>query len=156
MTVLSRLSVVVAVSFAFQGTAHAAICSFGGDVPAYVGCIASQAWQALEETTAIWAALDETTQLCTGESNPADWLDYSQPGSMYTEVDMSHCGFVDNPTVITSLHGDSAHWTVEGPSSVYNVTPTGFRVYLQDDDVTVDSAYATSRNWRIQFIATED
>jgi hypothetical protein len=51
--------VAVALSFSFASTAQAAMCEFTGNVPAYVGCIAGQAWDALDLALSNEQAIDD-------------------------------------------------------------------------------------------------
>jgi len=86
----------------------------------------------------------------TGRSTTA-WTDYSSDG-LYEDVDISGCGFKTVPTVTTSLEGTSAHWNALGTSSIYSVTTTTFRIYIQAS-YGIRNGGAESRKWNVEWIA---
>ena len=101
---------------------------------------------------------------CSGKTQPGAtaWVDYdpARPNfGIYVEVDISSCGFTEPPVVVTSIHGDSVHWELTGPSSVYMLTPKRFRVYVklptwdQGRGVGLSPAMANKNNWHIHWIA---
>ena len=45
-------------------------------------------------------------------------------------VDISHCGLTKVSRVITWMTCDTRCWTVTGSDKIYDLTNTGFRVYL--------------------------
>ena len=68
-----------------------------------------------------------------GVTDPNDWVDYGNLG-IYVDVNTSACGFTQTPhylVTLESITNRGSHWYVSGVPSVYNVTPTGFRVYIR-------------------------
>lgn len=57
-------------------------------------------------------------------------------GGIYVEVDTKDCNFKTTPHYIVTVEGTDkgGHWLLSGANSVYNATPTGFRVYLRWTD----------------------
>jgi hypothetical protein len=87
-------------------------------------------------------------KLFSGESSFEDWQPYESNGLMVT-LDFSHLKLSNIPKVVTSLHGTSNHWTIQGGSCVYNVSKNGFQVYINTSDLKSAKEY----NWRIQYLA---
>merc|ERR1711920_174334 len=95
---------------------------------------------------------DETCmKVCAGSTgrSTTDWMYYSSNG-IYEDVDISDCGFTTIPTVTTAIEGTSNHWTASGTSSVYSVTTTSFRIYLQHSSKT---GIAEQLQWNVEWIA---
>ncbi len=93
-------------------------------------------------------------KLATG-STPAgstNWVKYSANG-IYVDVDTSSAGFSSTPQYITSLGGNSNHWTTTGASSIYNAAASGFRIYIYKAGVDLTPEYANERNWHINWAA---
>jgi len=92
-------------------------------------------------------------KVCAGTTgrSTTDWTDYSSDG-LYEDVDISGCGFTTVPTVTTSLEGTSAHWNALGTSSIYSVTTTTFRIYIQAS-YGIRNNGAESRKWNVEWIA---
>lgn len=90
-------------------------------------------------------------QYCYGTG--ANWKTYF--GYIYTDVDTSACGFATTPKYFTTISGDSNHWTTVGATSIYSASPTGFRIYIWKSG-GVSTSYATSKNWRINWIGQID
>jgi hypothetical protein len=58
-------------------------------------------------------------------------------------------GFGSTPMSFTSLGGNTSHWRTTGATSIYNATPTGFRVHVRwADGSTLTPANANSLQWR--------
>ena len=74
---------------------------------------------------------------------------------MYVEVDMTKCGFAKIPNVVISVEGSSHHWMALGTSSVYNVTPTTFRVYLHNQEASAAAGVLNEEKykWNIEWVA---
>jgi hypothetical protein len=68
-----------------------------------------------------------------GVTTKDDWKDYGNLG-IYVDVDTSSSGFTETPHYMVSLEGNTHHWSTSGANSIYNPTPTGFRVYLRWTD----------------------
>jgi len=86
-----------------------------------------------------------------------DWKLYEGAPGIYLDVDTSAAGFASTPIYITSLGGSSHHWMTTGATSIYNATPTGFRVYLSptfSNEKTTPN-FANEKNWYIQWIGIE-
>jgi hypothetical protein len=85
-----------------------------------------------------------------------NWIDYFFEGQqigIYVDVDTSSAGFTSTPVYTTSLVGDGNQWSTTGASSIYEATPTSFRVYLREwDGSTITPQYANKYNWHIQWI----
>ena len=90
--------------------------------------------------------------MCAGTSGRRDtnWVDYSSNG-IYTNVDISKCGFVTIPTVNSSLEGAGHHWSTTGSSEIYNVTTGTFRIYLVASHGR--GGGANEKSWNVEWIA---
>lgn len=92
--------------------------------------------------------------LCTGTTSPnsADWKSTSK-GTVYIDVNTSECGLTSTPSYFTALSGSaSGHLAKLTVSSIYNPTPTGFRVYVVGG--VSDAATAKNENWQLNWQAT--
>jgi hypothetical protein len=87
-------------------------------------------------------------ELCTGSTSTSGWKDLSE-NSIYFDVDTSACDFASTPFYLTSLGGDSRHWTSQGATSIYEPTRTGFRVQVKADGLT--AAIAKDFKWHINW-----
>ena len=90
-----------------------------------------------------------TTQedFCAGSSTPGSgWVSYSSNGA-YLDVNTSSCGFSGTPKYITSLGGNTSHWTIRGESQIYTPTATGFRVYIQTVTGPQANSWGLHVNW---------
>lgn len=89
------------------------------------------------------------------------WQPYFVPGNVTTagegifvDVDTTSAGFTTTPIYITSLGGTGYHWGTTGATSIYNPTPTGFRVYIRfPDGSSLTPAFANQLGWHINWIA---
>ncbi|WP_305849505.1 zinc-dependent metalloprotease [Pyxidicoccus parkwayensis] len=89
--------------------------------------------------------------VCTGQT-PAGataWQQYGADG-IYLDVDTSKCRLASTPLYFTSLGGWSNHWTVQGATSIYLPTATGFRVHVQQPGITpaVANSMGMHLNWQ--------
>ncbi|WP_030679115.1 hypothetical protein [Streptomyces rimosus] len=95
----------------------------------------------------------------SGRTAPGEgWQDYPDRNGngVYIDVDTSEGGFTDTPAYIAALTGDDRMWMTTGGNTVYNATPTGFRVYVRRvDRQHIDPAYAAKNGWHIAWIAAE-
>ncbi len=106
-----------------------------------------------------------------GVTSPSDWVDYNTTG-IYVDVNTSSCGFTSTPHYIVTLESISNkgyHWYISGVPSIYNRTPTGFRVYVRWTDAPSDlptvgslnfanplrASTALDRDWVIRWTAIE-
>ena len=94
-------------------------------------------------------------KVCSGSTGRAStaFKDYSDGKNVYLDVDMSECGFAKIPNVVISVEGSSHHWNVLGSSSVYNTTPTTFRVYLNNGNAGLNKSLLDDKKWNIEWIA---
>ncbi|MEM9320461.1 MAG: hypothetical protein AAGA70_15870 [Pseudomonadota bacterium] len=89
----------------------------------------------------------------TTEGQESTWQRYSTNEAVI-RVDTSDVGFQTTPVYLPSLGGDGGHWMVEGTSSVYQASPTGFDVYIRWTDRSVDVLQMTTeRNLTINWVA---
>lgn len=96
-------------------------------------------------------------KVCSGSTGRGRtvYKNFSDGKNVYTDIDMSDCGFVKIPNVVISVEGKSHHWEVLGSSSVYNTTPTTFRVYLKNENAGLDKSRLNDKLflWNIEWIA---
>ena len=94
-------------------------------------------------------------KVCSGTTGrrTTNWVDYSGSTGIYTEVDISGCGFVKVPTVTTSIEGTSVHWEITGTSAVYDTTTSSFEIYLAANRPNTRQGLATVRFWNVDWIA---
>jgi len=90
-------------------------------------------------------------KVCAGSTgrSTTTWQYYSTDG-IFEDVDISDCGFTKIPTVTTSIEGSSSHWTAKGTSSIYSVSTTSFRIYLNTNH---NMDFADSAQWNVEWIA---
>jgi hypothetical protein len=100
---------------------------------------------------------DGRALISAGRTPPGlDWQQYSNNAGVFIDVNTEGYHFGTTPVYVTALHGRSHHWATTGGSSVYNPTPTGFRVYIRKPDGgSLLVSEAQSLGWHIQWIATE-
>jgi len=101
------------------------------------------------------AAGDEKCmKVCAGSTGRAttDWTNYSSDG-IYYDVDISDCGFKTVPTVTTAIEGSSSHWVSLGTSSIYNTSPSAFRLYLKNTYTNPQGGKAEKYKWNVEWIA---
>jgi len=90
--------------------------------------------------------------VCAGSSGRGvtNWVDTST-SRIYTDVDISKCGFVKLPTVTTSLDGYILHWDASGSSAIYSLTTSSFRIYLAS--TRGRGGNANKWGWNVEWIA---
>jgi len=101
------------------------------------------------------AAGDEKCmKVCAGSTgrSTTDWTNYSSDG-IYYDVDISDCGFKTVPTVTTAIEGSSSHWVSLGTSSIYNTSPSAFRIYLKNTYANPQKGLAEKYKWNVEWIA---
>jgi hypothetical protein len=82
------------------------------------------------------------------------WQQYPDGEGVFVDVDTSSAGFTTTPIYITSLGGLSQHWGTTGATSIYQPTPTGFRVYVRwSGGGPLTPALANQQEWHINWIA---
>jgi len=97
------------------------------------------------------AGSEKCIKVCAGSTGrtTTDWT-YDNKNTIYEDVDISDCGFKTIPTVTTSIEGRTWHYIARGTSSIYSVTTTSFRLYLQHES---ESGNAEEYNWNVEWIA---
>jgi hypothetical protein len=78
-----------------------------------------------------------------------NWQDTSTADTIRLDVDTSQCAFTATPAYFTSIGGSSHHYMVEGSTSIYLATATGFTVYLYYPGIT--AALANQYGWQINW-----
>ena len=94
-------------------------------------------------------------KVCSGSTGrtTTHYQTYSDGKNVYVDVDMTECGFAKIPNVVISVEGSSTHWMALGTSSVYNTTPTTFRVYLHNQNAGLDKSLLDDKKWNIEWVA---
>jgi len=94
-------------------------------------------------------------RVCSGTTGrtSTNWIDYSGSTGVYTDVDITKCGFVLTPTITTSIEGSSTHWEITGTSAVYNASPSKFRIYLAANRRNTRKSIAKIYKWNVEWIA---
>jgi len=82
------------------------------------------------------------------------WQQYPDGEGVFVDVDTSSAGAKTTPIYITSIGGRFAHWSTTGATSIYEPTPTGFRVYVRwSVGGPLTPAEANFNQWHINWIA---
>jgi len=79
------------------------------------------------------------------------WKQYGNDG-IYVDVDTSQCAFETTPVYVSSMGGNTQHWTSTGSSEIYSATPSGFRIYVYKSGIT--ASQANQKGWHINWIGT--
>lgn len=89
-------------------------------------------------------------KICAGGTpkGSTSWSAYSTSGIVVT-VPMS-CGFTKPPYVVSSLHGDTSHWTTTGGSEPYTVSASSFVIYVSGLN---SPGTANAWGWHIRWVA---
>lgn len=98
-----------------------------------------------------------TQRIASGQTTPGatGWQVYTATG-IYLDVNTTSGKFSSTPVYLTSIGGISSHWATIGATSVYQPTPTGFRVYVRwVDGATLTPAQANGFKWHINWIGME-
>ena len=81
-----------------------------------------------------------------------DWQQYtSNPNGIYVDVDFSHLNLFFPPVVHTFLTCSSRCWTATGATSIYNLSRSGFRVYLKGFGFTATPSNAQEWNFVLHY-----
>jgi len=96
----------------------------------------------------------ECMKVCAGSTGrtTTDWTNYSSDGIFY-DVDISDCGFKTIPTVTTAVEGAAGHWVSLGTSSIYNTSPSAFRIYLKNTYSNQQGGLAEKHGTNVEWIA---
>jgi len=91
-------------------------------------------------------------KVCAGTTGreSTNWIKFNADG-VYTDVDLKSCRFTMTPSVTTSIEGSTNHWTTRGTASIYNTSPTGFRMYLYHNGIY--PSRAIEQKWNVEWIA---
>ena len=92
--------------------------------------------------------------LCSCQT-PAGSTNWQANGSnsLYLDVNTAACGFTTTPRYLTALNG-SNHGTILGVNALYQPTPTGFRVYVRNNDGSaLTPAAANGWGWSLTWRA---
>ena len=82
------------------------------------------------------------------------WQQSTDAESVFVDV-ANIRAFRNTPIYITSLGGNGSHLQTTGATSIYNPTPTGFRVYVRwANGGPLTPAIANQNGWHINWIAT--
>jgi hypothetical protein len=82
------------------------------------------------------------------------WQQYPGREGVFVHVNIS-AQFRSTLIYITSLGGNLGHWGATGATSIYNPTPTGFRVYVRyATGGSLTPAIANQNGWHINWIAS--
>ena len=81
--------------------------------------------------------------IAQGVTSPNQWQNFNPngggtPAGIFVQVNTSGCGFPTTPHYIATLEAAGSHWVMSGVSSIYNASPTGFRVYIRFTDHPTD------------------
>jgi len=100
------------------------------------------------------AGNEKCMKVCAGSTGrtTTDWTNYSSDG-IYYDVDISDCGFKTVPTVTTAVEGIGNHWVSLGTSSIYNTSPSAFRIYLKNTYKNPQGGVAENYKWNVEWIA---
>ncbi|MEV8635859.1 hypothetical protein AB0395_29805 [Streptosporangium sp. NPDC051023] len=98
-----------------------------------------------------------TARIASGSTQPGQgWQAYGANG-IFIDVDTTSARFTGRPVYVTSISGTGAQWSLVGPSAVYEITATKFRVYVQWRDATpISPATAQQYGWFIQWIGYDN
>jgi hypothetical protein len=79
--------------------------------------------------------------VCSGRSAPGDtnWIQ-NGADAIYADIDTSPCGWTSTPLYFSSLGGTGSHLNIDGATSIYSPTATGFRVNLFKAGLNVTDA----------------
>jgi ribosomal protein S11 len=93
------------------------------------------------------AAGNPPSGTCHGRS--AQWTAYHS--DMTQTVDTSGCKFSSTPVYITSMTGDSQHWTTTGSSEIYHADANKFTIYIDGSS----PSKAAEKNYVTNYIAMD-
>jgi len=101
------------------------------------------------------AGNEKCMKVCAGSTGrtTTDWVNHGVAGGVYYDVDISDCGFQRIPTVTTAVEGSGSHWRSLGTSSIYNTSPSTFRIYLFNEKKDPQGGVAEQLKWNVEWIA---
>ena len=84
-------------------------------------------------------------KMICGRTSPADWATHDNLMTDVTVPILFPAGsFSTVPEVMSSIYGDQQHWKTYGANSIYDLTATGFRIYIHSLGLPVDDTIAQS------------
>ncbi|GLW11941.1 hypothetical protein Misp01_70690 [Microtetraspora sp. NBRC 13810] len=117
------------------------------------GAVAGSAALANEQV----AEAEATIRVAAGSTTPGQgWVAYGANG-IYIDVDTSSGRFSGTPVYTSSVGGDGTQWGLVGTSAIYSPTATGFRVYVQWNNLTaLTPAHAAQFRWYVNWIGVDN
>ena len=97
-------------------------------------------------------------KIAAGSTTPGStgWQPYSGNTGIYLDVDTSAAKFNATPRYFVTMGGNSSHWSTTGATSIYNATPTGFRIYVRwSDGSSLTPAQANGFQWHVNWLGVE-
>ncbi len=106
------------------------------------------------------------SRVYSGTTDPTKWVQHpTVKNQIYIDVDTSKCDFKATPLYVCSLDGKSHHWSTTGGSSIYQASPTSFRINLRNavssfvegscEYCPLQAETAKHHEWRINWMAVE-
>lgn len=119
-----------------------------------------------QQLTSLQAEVDTLSQrpspshsTCVGHVSPNEFQPYL-PWGIVVHVTTNRCQFQTTPVYLTSLRGTGHHWQAIGVSSVYDATPSNFKIYLSYLDPEVRNTtqlidLAIQYQWTVEWVGME-
>merc|ERR1712227_510605 len=96
--------------------------------------------------------IDRCRKICDGHGKTR-WKQHDSIG-IYGDIDMSDCNFIETPTVVSSLAGDTRHWSTTGGSAPYYPTALSFRIYVKYfHEIELTPEEADRYGWHVHWVA---
>jgi hypothetical protein len=91
----------------------------------------------------------------SGSTQGLTWQQYPGGGGIFIDILTKPHSFPGTPLYNATLYGSSNHWATTGATSVYNASPTGFRVYVRyADGGPLTPADAQANGWYVRWVGT--
>jgi hypothetical protein len=84
--------------------------------------------------------------------SPAEWT-YFSPSGIYRDTSTASAGYLATPRYVTSVHGNTHHWTARGTHMIYNPSKSGFRTYLY---TPVNGDSAKKYGWQVCWLGVSN
>lgn len=89
------------------------------------------------------------THIASGQTSPGQGWQQNTDAGVYLDVDTSLAKFSGTPTYVISLGGAGSMWLSSGgASSIYDPTPTSFRVYVRHVDGAALPVKTVTDDWK--------
>jgi len=100
------------------------------------------------------AGNENCIKVCAGTTGrgTTDW-EYINKDTVNYVVDISDCNFVTIPTVTTSVEGIGHLDMTTGTASLFNTSPTSFKMWLKNTYVDLRGENAKLLGWNVEWIA---